>query len=234
VSKNKKNNSENNSEINIKGLEPEQAYLLLLANEQLIAQQVVKTKKPLTANQLKILREIASKKFHNEAPEGYELRVSPLCKKVGIHRTTFYKHYAEKDFPKRIPALGWNVAEVKKYFIEKNVISPLSLEKQGEKSDLTLDAYQRKIIAEAKKEEARAKLLEIRALKDAQKVIEIDQLTGILTQLLNDIREKIINICIIVARNSQEKTPEENEKMIRELVNSYLNLYVDDFLKKNI
>ena len=145
-----------------------------------------------------------------------------------------HKHYAEKDFPKRIPALGWNVAEVKKYFIEKNVISPLSLEKQGEKSDLTLDAYQRKIIAEAKKEEARAKLLEIRALKDAQKVIEIDQLTGILTQLLNDIREKIINICIIVARNSQEKTPEENEKMIRELVNSYLNLYVDDFLKKNI
>lgn len=210
--------------IDLQGLTPEQARLLLIANERLISKKLVQENRPLTWHEQKILREIAQSGTEKEAPEGWANKITDLAKVLGIHRNTIYNYITLPDFPKRREGLGYNVFEVRKYFQQKGVLP--------ENEIYSNEAYRKKLEAESKKEQARALILEARAKKELGELIEVDKAVEVLTDIFSDFQVRLRSLPQIIARLSAGRQEQEIEKITTSLIDDFLHILVTQDIKK--
>jgi hypothetical protein len=116
-------------------------------------------------------RERAAKATSALAPEGYALTKTRLSERLGVHRHTITAALEDPRHPKRGP-LGFDVAACRAYYVARGTIGA-GANGSGRAAEV-VEAEAKRALAEARKETARAELLEHNVATAREKVVAVE------------------------------------------------------------
>jgi hypothetical protein len=94
------------------------------------------------------------------------------------------QHKDRPDHPKKIAGKGWNIQECRIWYMQQGILRPSGT------------AVDRLALAQARKEEARAKILEIKAKKDEGKLIPIEDITDSFSDIAGEAMSKLRAVAV--------------------------------------
>jgi hypothetical protein len=109
-------------------------------------------------------------------------RGSMLAHALSIHPQTVKAWCHRPGHPAKVPGKGWDIEECRAWYIARRVIKP------GNTGVESIDAAaERKLRAEADKESARARILKSKADQQDGKLLDADDVTTIVTDIVADV-----------------------------------------------